>query len=106
MPGDYQLVTDMDCVHQPDKKKILPTIGHLYIFNKCVAFYAPKLRPLIVLEYSQVSSIKKSDSLGAKIKGKITLIMTEGDKRVSFKRLKNRDKAYDSIKSLWQDARA
>ena len=52
LPSDYQLVADMDCVHKADKKKILPTSGRLYIFDKCIAFYAPKLRPLIVLQFS------------------------------------------------------
>ena len=36
---DYILLADMDCVHRR-KGKLANLQGHLYIFNKCLAFHS------------------------------------------------------------------
>lgn len=57
LPPDHNLVAEADCVFRGVEKKLRPTIGRLYVFDKCVAFYSPKIRPSLVIKYSDVASI-------------------------------------------------
>jgi hypothetical protein len=100
LPPDYILVGDMDCVHRR-KGKLSNTHGHLYIFNKCVAFYS-KVMKAIVINYVKVTAIKKSSKISDRIKGKIKIQVDDGT-TYSFKRLKNRDHTYETLLRLWQE---
>ena len=68
---DYILLMDMECVHRR-KGKIANTSGHLYIFNKCLAFSGKGMKS-IVLPFVKVKAIKKSSSIAARLKGKIKI---------------------------------
>jgi len=59
----------MECTHRR-KGHFTNTHGHLYIFNKCVAFYAKEMKS-IVLHYAKVTAIKKSSKISDRIRGKI-----------------------------------
>jgi len=60
---DHNLVAEADCVFRGDKEKLRPIIGRLYVFDKCVGFYSPKIRPSLVIKYSDVASISKGKGL-------------------------------------------
>jgi len=45
---------DADCIYRKDKMSLIPSYGRLYIFNTCVAFHSPKLRPPVVVKYEDV----------------------------------------------------
>ena len=87
LPPDFLLVTDMECVHRK-KGKLSNTHGHLYIFNKCVAFYSKEFK--VILNYEKVTAIKKSGKIADRIKSKIKIVVDDGTS-YGFKRLKNRD---------------
>ena len=91
LSNDYVLIADMDCVHRK-KGNFTNTHGHLYIFNKCLAFYAKGTRA-IVLPYNRISDLKKSKAIVDKLKAKIKVFMDDGAK-YGFKRIKHRDTAY------------
>ena len=71
LPPDHILIADMECVHRR-KGKFSNTNGHLYIFNRCVAFYSKEMKS-IVLEYVRVTAIKKSSKISDRLKGKIKI---------------------------------
>ncbi len=98
LPPDFLLVADMECVHRR-KGKLTNTHGHLYIFNKCVAFYSKEIKPPIILHYDKVKGITKSGKIADRIKGKIKIAVEDGSS-YGFKRLKNRDHTHDQIVGL------
>ena len=69
LPSEYLLVQDLDCVYR-EKKNLFPTHGHLYIFNRCVGFHAPKMRA-IVIHFDQVTVIKNAEKIADKLKNKL-----------------------------------
>ena len=79
----------MECVHRK-KGKLSNTHGHLYIFNKCVAFYSKDFKAPIILHSEKVTAVKKSGRIADRIKGKIKIVIEEGNS-YGFKRIKNRD---------------
>ena len=98
LPPDFLLVADMECVHRRNFK-LSNSHGHLYIFNKCVAFYSKEIKTPIILHYDKIKSVQKSARIADRIKGKIKIFLNDGTK-VGFKRLKNRDQTYDQIIGL------
>ena len=71
LPPDFLLVGDMECSHRR-KGKLSNTHGHLYIFNKCVAFYSKEMKS-IVLHYVKITAIKKSAKISDRLKGKLKI---------------------------------
>jgi hypothetical protein len=65
------LIGDMECSHRR-KGKLSNTNGHLYIFDKCVAFYSKEMKS-IILHYFKVTAIKKSSKISDRLKGKIKI---------------------------------
>jgi hypothetical protein len=70
-PPDHLLIADMECSHRR-KGKLSNTHGHLYIFNKCVAFYSKEMKS-IILDYVKITAIKKSAKISDRLKGKIKI---------------------------------
>ena len=54
---DHILLADMDCKNRP-KGKLKGIPGHLYVFNKCLAFNSPKTKS-IVIRFSNIRHMKK-----------------------------------------------
>jgi GRAM domain len=96
------LVQDLECVYR-EKGKLMPTHGHLYIFNKCVCFHAPKMRP-IVIYFTQVTGIKNAAKMTDKVRNKLSFLL-EGGNHYNFKRVKNRDQIYETVNKLWEDSK-
>ena len=87
----------MECVHRR-KSKLSNTSGHLYVFNKCIAFYSKDIKA-IVLQYGRVKSIEKSSKLADRMKGKIKIYMDDQQK-YEFKRIKHRGTLFDLLTKL------
>jgi hypothetical protein len=102
LPSEYLLQSDFDCVYR-EKNKMLPTSGHLYIFNKCVCFHSPKMRP-IVIHFTQVTGIKNAEKMTDKVRNKLSFLV-EGGGHYNFKRVKNRDQVYELVQKLLQDSK-
>lgn len=100
------MVADADCVYRPDKKKLVPTIGRLYVFDKCVAFHSPKIRPSLIINFTDVASVSKGKGLKDAIKKKISLVLISTGQKVSFKRIKDRDRIFALMTQLLNLARS
>lgn len=71
LPTDYILLSQNECVHRR-KGKFSNNPGHLFIFNKCVAFHSTTMKA-IVIDYSLITGIIKSSKIADRLKGKISI---------------------------------
>lgn len=91
---DHQLISDVD-THLKKKGKLATIPGHLYLFNKCLAFHSPKV-PAIVVGYGLIERVSKNEKLGIINRHNIKVKLTDGTV-YKFKRLKNRDETLGII---------
>lgn len=88
----------MDCKHRP-KGKLKGIPGHLYIFNKCIAFSSQKIKS-IVLRFSNVRQVKKPS-----LTKNITVSLDDGSDFI-FKKFKDRSGTFEIMFKAWQASKS